>query len=417
MSESERKDEEGSNEASKTELIPTNAPERLSKTIEIFEKVKRESLRESDFAVIQGKKHIKKSGCALLAVVCNLSTQKLEERVEDLSASERIYHFTYRAVAPNGRFADAVGSASTAEKEYTHLQHDARSLAQTRAYNRCILNLVAAGEVSAEEMISDARESTGTPATSESPIPKQPSPSGPTAPEPGSLAAITDEALTADLEKLPWRVNKSKTGGWNIRWDDIPQLIRAKLASKFNELKDSQYLKLGDYSYKRFGSEVEMLARYAAKPNPSVLETTKPSPEPKTQTPSEVHAKSEIPWKVPTTAAQASPDQIEQGIRQTPLGKGIQSFGMVNILGDELALCPERPVPTDNALIDGFLLRKIVEPLVAKHKLAYTLQRSSNGFLEAVLIRGKLDDQQVKELVSGARWAFERALFSEGKKS
>ena len=32
------------------------------------------------------------------------------------------------------------------------------------------------------------------------------------------------------------------------------------------------------------------------------------------------------------------------------------------------------------------------------------------NFLEAVLIRGKLTDQQLRELVNGARWAFERAL-------
>ena len=97
--------------------------------------------------------------------------------MEDLPNAERLYHFTYRGIAPNGRFADAVGSASTKEKQFSHPHHDARTLAQTRAYNRSILNLVAAGEVSAEEMISETHEETGTSATVESPVPPQLSPS------------------------------------------------------------------------------------------------------------------------------------------------------------------------------------------------------------------------------------------------
>ena len=142
----------------------------------------------------------------------------------------------------------------------------------------------------------------------------------------------------------------------------------------------------------------------------NIPQQTKPSPEPQTQTPSKPSLQPQAPWKVPSTAKQATPEESKQGVRQTPLVKGVQSFGMINQLGDETALCPERPVLMDSPLIDGFLMRKIVEPLVAKHGLAYTLQRASNGFLEAVLIRGKVDDEQIKELVSGARWAFERAL-------
>jgi hypothetical protein len=115
-------------------------------------------------------------------------------------------------------------------------------------------------------------------------------------------------------------------------------------------------------------------------------------------------------WKVPTTKDQATPDQIQLGVKQFPLLKELKSFGMINTLDEETAIIPERPVPLDTPLIDGFLLRKIIEPMVAKHGLAFTIRRASNGFLEAVLIRGKLPDQQLKELVSGARWAFERAL-------
>ena len=177
---------------STAELIPADATERLVKTLRGFEKVKRDGLRVSDFAIIQGKKHVKKSGCSLLAAICGVSTQKMDERVEDLPNAERLYHFTYRGIAPNGRFADAVGSASTKEKQFTHPHHDARTLAQTRAYNRSILNLVAAGEVSAEEMISETHEETGTSATVESPIPPEVSP-----------ASVTEKNETQPTERQP----------------------------------------------------------------------------------------------------------------------------------------------------------------------------------------------------------------------
>jgi len=125
---------------------------------------------------------------------------------------------------------------------------------------------------------------------------------------------------------------------------------------------------------------------------------TKPSPE------------KQEPWHVPITANQVPPELIKTGVRQYPLMRDLKSFGMVNTLGEEITIVPERPVPIDTPLIEGFLLRKIVEPLVSKHQLAYTLKRTNGGLLEAILVRGKLQEQQVSELVSGARWAFERAL-------
>jgi hypothetical protein len=123
-----------------------------------FEDFKRQALTTNDFVVLdagRGKKaYIKKSGLMKYALACQLSLEKRDERVEEASGG-RIYHYTYRAIAPNGRFADAVGSASTKERNFSHPDHDVRALAQTRACNRAISNLVASGEVSAEEMASD----------------------------------------------------------------------------------------------------------------------------------------------------------------------------------------------------------------------------------------------------------------------
>jgi len=100
----------------------------------------------------------KKSGWMKMALACNISTEKREERVEK-DGDETIYHYTYRAIAPSGRFADADASASSGERNYTHLPHDLRALAQTRACSRAISNLVGGGEVSFEEMASSGSAS------------------------------------------------------------------------------------------------------------------------------------------------------------------------------------------------------------------------------------------------------------------
>lgn len=116
-------------------------------------------------------------------------------------------------------------------------------------------------------------------------------------------------------------------------------------------------------------------------------------------------------WKVPLTKDQVSPEEIQQGVRQHPLIRGTRSYGMLNVLGDECSIVPEQLVPLNTALIDGFLVRKILEPMKTKHEgLEYKLQADRNGMLQAILIRSKLDDQQVKDLVNGARWAFEKAF-------
>jgi hypothetical protein len=292
-------------------LVSPANPKKVLEVMKLFEEFKKQALTSNDFVVLdtrEGKHpYIKKSGWMKYALACQLSLEKRDERVDE-TPSGKVYHYTYRASAPNGRFADAVGSAATTERQFAHPDHDVRALAQTRACNRAISNLVAGGEVSAEEMVSEIDVQSG--------------------------------------------ISKAET---------VPQ-------------------------------------------------SNKPSPNPKPQTITKVEPKSETAWKVPVTPNQASPEQTNQGVRQIPLVKGVQSFGMVNVLADEISLVPEHPIPVDTALINGFLLPRVVEPLVAKCKLGYTIQRANNGYLEAILIRGKLDEPHIKELVSGARWAFEKSL-------
>lgn len=66
-----------------------------------------------------------------------------------------VYTVTYRAMSPNGRSACGDGSCAASEKEKGRMhasEHNVRSHAHTRAWNRAVSNLVGFGEVSAEEV-------------------------------------------------------------------------------------------------------------------------------------------------------------------------------------------------------------------------------------------------------------------------
>jgi len=133
-------------------VTPVEA-DRVAEMIKAFDYFKSKVLTERDFCEIQNKPYVKKSGWSKYALACNVSTEVKDERSEERNGS-RIYHFTYKAIhLPSGRYAEAVGSASESEKtKWNHPEHDIRTLAQTRAFNRAISNLVGGGEVSAEEM-------------------------------------------------------------------------------------------------------------------------------------------------------------------------------------------------------------------------------------------------------------------------
>jgi len=133
-------------------VTPVEA-DRVAEMIRAFDYFKSKVLTERDFCEIQNKPYVKKSGWSKYALACNVSTEVKDERSEERNGS-RIYHFTYKAIhLPSGRYAEAVGSASESEKtKWNHPEHDIRTLAQTRAFNRAISNLVGGGEVSAEEM-------------------------------------------------------------------------------------------------------------------------------------------------------------------------------------------------------------------------------------------------------------------------
>ena len=137
------------------ELVVPVQTEKIVEAIRRFDEFKSKVLSKEDYVLIQGRPFVKKSGMMKYALACQLSLEEKEEHVEERPDGSRIYHFVYRALAQNGRYAEAVGSASTNERKFQHPDHDARGLASTRACNRAISNLVAAGTVTAEEMGSE----------------------------------------------------------------------------------------------------------------------------------------------------------------------------------------------------------------------------------------------------------------------
>ena len=135
-------------------------------------------LTETDYQKIQGKDFKKKSAWRKLAMGMNISVRKIAERREELPNGDFAYHFDCEATHPNGRVMPGTGSCTAYEKatwkdgkwqiekavyangkfvrrEWQVAEpnsiHNVRSTAETRASNRCVSNLVAAGEVSAEE--------------------------------------------------------------------------------------------------------------------------------------------------------------------------------------------------------------------------------------------------------------------------
>ncbi len=110
----------------------------------------------ADVVVIEGKPFRRKSFWRKIALAYGVDVEELgeERRLETQPSGEiRIaFYVRVRARAKNGRSFDGVGSCSSLERKGERKEHDIYATAFTRAANRAIADLVAAGEVSAEEV-------------------------------------------------------------------------------------------------------------------------------------------------------------------------------------------------------------------------------------------------------------------------
>lgn len=110
---------------------------------------------------IRGKPFRKKGYWRAIATAFNLEVVCTTEHREDVG-EDWGWLVTYRATASSGRSADGDGACFATEKKdrdgaIIATEHNVRSHAHTRAYNRAVSNLVAFGEVSAEEVNQEGR--------------------------------------------------------------------------------------------------------------------------------------------------------------------------------------------------------------------------------------------------------------------
>ncbi|NTU46992.1 hypothetical protein HGA88_05185 [Candidatus Roizmanbacteria bacterium] len=136
---------------SETIVMPAVSPDEAVVAWEAYQDLKKKIATEQDIQVMQGREFYKKSYWRKLATFFNISVEIVEERHERYE-NNIVFYFTCKATAPNGRYAIGSGSCDLFEKGRRNSFHNARSTAETRAFNRAISNLVGGGEVSAEEI-------------------------------------------------------------------------------------------------------------------------------------------------------------------------------------------------------------------------------------------------------------------------
>lgn len=148
-------------------VMPAVTPEQATEAWSQYESMKKAIATKDDIQKIQGKDFLKKSYWRKIATFFNLSVEVVEERYEQIGKTI-VWHFTCKAIAPNGRFSIGTGSCDAFEKAKlvdgryldnwnkpatANSVHNIRSTAETRAFNRAVSNLVGGGEVSADEIV------------------------------------------------------------------------------------------------------------------------------------------------------------------------------------------------------------------------------------------------------------------------
>lgn len=128
-------------------------------------------IQESDYARIPARRkegsrwiteyrdHPRKSAWRKLGKFYKVSDEIMgePERVEREDGSF-VYHFTVKAIAPDGQSTIGIGSCDSREiSEETRKEHYTKSKAHTRAKNRAVSDLIGFGQVSAEEVQSDIK--------------------------------------------------------------------------------------------------------------------------------------------------------------------------------------------------------------------------------------------------------------------
>jgi hypothetical protein len=192
---------------------------------------------QTDVFMAGGQIFKKKSYWRKVLVALNISLQKIEEWKEADKTGNITYFFTYRAILPTGQFADSTGACTQNEEHINRTIHDTRATAETRAKNRAISDLLAFGEVSAEE-ISQNRDTHYTEKVS-SPAPSAPSPSDEI--EAYKTIQSLQEVLPGSAQKLLYdEVHKLHTA------DETRVIVKKVIAQELSEIDKQGHMSLKD---------------------------------------------------------------------------------------------------------------------------------------------------------------------------
>lgn len=137
-------------------VTPIRNTDEMVRAWESFKDLKLRLLNDSDFVLVKGERYAKKSAFRKLALAFGISVEIVREDRIDFKTSTA-FLITAKAISPNGRFMTAVGSCHTDEKKFSKAS-DARAVAQTRATNRSIADLIGYAAPSAEEVLGEGIE-------------------------------------------------------------------------------------------------------------------------------------------------------------------------------------------------------------------------------------------------------------------
>jgi len=122
----------------------------------VYREMCKSLLERDDFQAVGDREFVKRSGFQKLAAAYGVSTRIVSQDFDYSDEGEIVRaRVVVRATHPSGRYAEGDGACSAREKRFRRggekIDHDLPATAMTRATNRAVSNLVAFGQVSAEE--------------------------------------------------------------------------------------------------------------------------------------------------------------------------------------------------------------------------------------------------------------------------
>ena len=105
----------------------------------------------------------------------------------------------------------------------------------------------------------------------------------------------------------------------------------------------------------------------------------------------------------------------DERLKQYPMVDGANPIGMINVLDDIVSIVPyQATLRRDHTAFTSFLFPKILDAICNKYASEYEVVGTQEGALLYILIKGKLEEKQIKELLTPSRWAFLKANEQNG---